>query len=406
MRAYERLLKYAQVFTTSDEESDTTPSTSRQFDLAGMLVEEMKEIGISGASVDDKCYVYGHLPATEGMEDVPAIGLIAHLDTAPDFCGAGVHPLIHENYDGGPVALGNSGRVLSPEMFPRLKERVGQTLITTDGTTLLGADDKAGIAEILTAAETLIREDIPHGKVCIAFTPDEEIGSGAKDLDLERFGADFAYTLDGGVETEVVFETFNAAAARFDINGFNIHPGEAKDKMINAAQVAVQIVNALPSYDTPRDTENYEGFYHLTAISGDVEHAYVSFIVRDHSPQMFETRKVTLHHIEKRMNEIWGEGTVTLKIKEQYRNMAEKIVENMHIVETAREAVRSLGREPDGSPVRGGTDGASLTFRGLCCPNLGTGGDAFHGPYEHITAEAMDFCVQVVIRILESYAKG
>ena len=291
-------------------------------------------------------------------------------------------------------------------MFPRLKERAGQTLITTDGTTLLGADDKAGIAEILTAAETLITEDIPHGKVCIAFTPDEEIGSGAKDLDLERFGADFAYTLDGGVETEVVFETFNAAAARFDINGFNIHPGEAKDKMINAAQVAVQIVNALPSYDTPRDTENYEGFYHLTAIGGDVEHAYVSFIVRDHSPQMFEARKVTLHHIEKRMNEIWGEGTVTLKIKEQYRNMAEKIVENMHIVEAAREAVRSLGREPDGSPVRGGTDGASLTFRGLCCPNLGTGGDAFHGPYEHITAEAMDFSVQVVIRILESYAKG
>ena len=404
MRAYERLLNYAKVFTTSDEDSDTTPSSARQFDLARMLVEEMKQIGIQDARVDDKCYVYGSIPATEGMENVPAIGFIAHMDTAPDFCGAGVNPQIHENYDGSDVPLGESGRVLSPEMFPRLKERIGQTLITTDGTTLLGADDKAGIAEIMTAAEKIIAEKIPHGKMCIAFTPDEEIGSGAQDLDLERFGAAFAYTLDGDYEAQVVYETFNAAAAKFEINGFNIHPGEAKNKMINAALLATQIVGALPSFDTPRDTVLYEGFYHLTGIEGDVEHATVSFIVRDHSPQMFEARKTTLHHIEKLMNERYGEGTVKLTVREQYRNMAEKLVDHMHIVENAREVVRSLGKEPDGSPVRGGTDGARLIFRGLPCPNLGTGGDAFHGPYEHITAEAMDFCVEVVLGILKRYA--
>ena len=400
MRAYERFLKYAAVHTASQDEAGRTPSTDRQFDLARLLVEEMKALGIEDARVDDKCYVYGTLPATEGYERAACLGFLAHLDTAPDFCGEGVKPQLHENYDGADVCLGGSGRVLKVSQFPHLKELAGRTLITTDGTTLLGADDKAGAAEILTAAQRLIEDRIPHGRISIAFTPDEEIGNGAEDLDLTAFGAAFAYTVDGGAENEIEYETFNAAAASFEVTGFNIHPGSAKGKMVNAALLAVRIVECLPRLETPRETEGYEGFFHLTDIRGNAEKAKVSLLVRDHSASGFSERLKTLKLIEKIMQERWGEETVRLCIREQYRNMREKIEPCMHLVENAKEAMKAVGLEPDIKPVRGGTDGSRLSFRGLPCPNLGTGGYAFHGPYEHITAEGMDAVVDVIVEII------
>ena len=404
MRAYERLLDYVKIHTTSDESASTVPSTRRQFDLAQVLVGQMKDLGIADARVDEKCYVYGTIPASPGCEKAPAIGLIAHLDTAPDYNGENVNPQVIENYDGGETALGKSGLKLSPEVFPHLRELRGRTLITTDGTSLLGADDKAGIAEIMTVAEILLQGNMPHGKVCIGFTPDEEIGGGAEDLDLAAFGADYAYTLDGDCENEIVYENFNAAAAVFELHGFNIHPGDAKDKMVNAALLASRISSLLPGCETPRDTSMYEGFYHLTSIEGNVEYARAEMIIRDHDAGIFEGRLRTLRQIEKRLNEQYGAGTCVLTIRQQYRNMAEKIRDCMHLIENASEVIRDLGMEPKTSPVRGGTDGSQLSFRGLPCPNLGTGGHAFHGPYEHITAEGMDFVVQVVLGILKKYA--
>lgn len=404
MRAYERLLNYVKIYTTSDENSTTVPTTMRQFDLARMLVEEMKNMGIEDARMEDNCYVYGTIPATPGYEDRPGIGFIAHLDTAPDFCGEHVNPQVHENYDGKDVALGSSGKVISVETFPHLKTLKGRILITTDGTTLLGADDKAGIAEIMTLAEQLLQGDLPHGRVCIGFTPDEEVGSGAAEFDIPGFGAEFAYTVDGGREGEIVYENFNACGAEFEIHGFNIHPGDAKNKMVNAALVAMEINGMLPSGETPRDTEMYEGFFHLTEMEGSVEQARLQYIIRDHSGACFEARQVTLRHIEKLVNEKYGEGTVKLTIHQQYRNMAEKIEPCMHLIDNAKDAIRELGLEPDISPVRGGTDGAQLSFRGLPCPNLGTGGYAFHGPYEHITAEGMDLVVKIMLGIVKRYA--
>jgi len=404
MRACERLLNYVTVYTTSDEETGKTPSTDRQFDLAGQLVEEMKSIGITDARVDDKCYVYGTIPATPGYEAKTKLGFIAHLDTAPDFCGEGVQPKVWENYDGGEIEL-SKGCVLSPEMFPHLSGLKGRTLITTDGTTLLGADDKAGIAEIMTMAERVIKESLPHGKICIAFTPDEEIGSGAADLDLEAFGADFGYTLDGGAENEIEYENFNAAGAAFEITGRSVHPGSAKGTMINAGLLATRIAGMLPEAETPAKTEGREGFFHLTSVEGSVERAKLTYIVRDHSAERFAGRLEALRHIEKTLNEEFPDGTVRLTIREQYRNMIEKIEPNMHLIETAENVMKSLGMEPVTPPVRGGTDGAQLSFRGLPCPNLGTGGYAFHGPYEHITAEGMDMAVRVMLGIVETYAQ-
>lgn len=403
MRAYERLLEYVKVWTTSDEEGTTVPSTQRQFDLARKLVIEMKELGIEDARVDDKCYVYGTIPATPGYEGKTSLGFIAHLDTAPDFSGENVKPQVIPEYDGGDVMLGESGLVLSPGQFPDLNKAVGRTLITTDGTTLLGADDKAGIAEIMTAAELVLKGELPHGKICIGFTPDEEIGGGAADLDIPAFGADFAYTMDGSFENEIEYVNFNAAGAVFEVHGFNIHPGEAKDKMINAALVACEINACLPASETPRTTEGYEGFFHLTGISGDVEKAKASYIIRDHSKGHFEARLEMLRQIEKTMNEKYGNGTVTLRIRHQYSNMKEKIDPCMHLIRNAEQVIRDLGMEPVAPPVRGGTDGAQLSFRGLPCPNLGTGGAAFHGPYEHITAEGMDFSVQVILGLIARY---
>ena len=405
MRAYERFLNFVKIHTTSDENSNTTPSTRRQFDLAEILAEEMKKLGEKDVRVDENCYVYGAIPATPGYEDKPAIGLIAHLDTAPDFCGEHVNPQIYRNYNGEDVTLGDSGKVLSVKTFPHLKELKGRTLITTDGTTLLGADDKAGIAEIMTVAEELLKGTMPHGKICIAFTPDEEVGSGADKLDIPAFGAQYAYTADGGCENEIVYENFNASEAVFKIRGFNIHPGEARNKMINAALVGMEINSMLPNLETPAHTELYEGFFHLCEMEGTVENATLQYIIRDHSAASFEARENTLRHIEKIMNEKYGQGTVKLEIHEQYRNMIEKVAPCMQLVDYAKDAIRELGMEPNTDPIRGGTDGAQLSFRGLPCPNLGTGGYAFHGPYEHITAEGMDTAVHVMLGILKRFAQ-
>ncbi len=404
MRAYERLLRYAAVYTTSDESSDTVPSTARQFDLAQLLVEEMKNMGIRDPHVDDKAYVYGWIDETPGCEHVPAVGFIAHLDTAPAFAGEHVNPQIHENYDGKALGLGH-GLMLDPALFPHLSALEGRTLITTDGNTLLGADDKAGIAEILTLAEKLLTEGIPHGKICLAFTPDEEIGGGAADLDLDKFGAAFGYTVDGGAENELSYENFNACEARFTVHGRSVHPGDAKNTMINAAALACEINNALPAFETPAATEGYEGFYYLEEIQADTEKAEMVYIVRDHSAEVFASRQRTLRHIEKLMNEKYGEGTVCLTIREQYRNMLEKIQPCMEVADAAKAAMEAAGLAVDVSPIRGGTDGAQLSYRGLPCPNLGTGGYAFHGPYEHITAEGMDKVVEVLEGIVRQVCR-
>ncbi len=407
MRAYERLLEYVRIHTTSDEESGTAPSSQRQFDLARMLSAELKALGAERVEVSDTCYVYASVPATAGRESLPCLGFIAHIDTAPDFAGENVRPQVIESYDGGEVALGGSGLKLTQAMFPHLPQLRGRTLITTDGATLLGADDKAGIAEIMTLLETLRESGAPHGPLAVCFTPDEEIGCGTEHFDLARFGADFAYTVDGGPEGEIVCENFNASQAVFDVKGVNVHPGDAKNIMVNAALVAMEINTMLPAGDTPRDTEGREGFYHLTDMQGNVESARSRYIVRDHDAGAFAARESALRHIEKLINAKYGEGTVKLYIDEQYRNMIEKILPaHADLIENAKAATRAAGLEPDESPIRGGTDGAMLSWKGLPCPNLGTGGYAYHGPYEHITAEGMDKCVEILKGIVEIYAKA
>ncbi len=405
MLAHERLLKYVKVSTPSDDKSSTNPTTACQFDLAKVLVEEMKALGIEDARVDDKCYVYGTIPATAGYEDKAKVGFIAHMDTAPDFCGENVNPCIIENYDGKDVVLGESGRVLSVEQFPHLAKLAGRTLITTDGTTLLGSDDKSGIAEILTAAERILKDNTPHGKICIAFTPDEEVGQGADHFDVEGFGADFAYTVDGAEEGEIVYENFNAYSAIFTVNGVNVHPGSAKNIMRNAQLVAMELNGMLPAAEVPECTENYEGFYHLCEMKGDVEKTTMEYIVRDHSAVKMENRLDTIRHIVKVLNEKYGEGTVEVVIEEEYRNMEEMIRPVMHVVDNAKKVIKELGMEPITLAERGGTDGARLSFMGLPCPNLGTGGYAFHGPYEHVTVEGMEKCVEIIVGIIKEYAK-
>ncbi len=403
MKAYERLLKYVAVHTTSDEESTTVPTAAREFDLANMLVAELKAIGVHDAEVDDMCYVYASLPATEGCENAPKLGFIAHMDTAPDFSGENVRPRIIEQYDGGDVVLGTSGRTLENAQFPHLASLKGRTLIVTDGTTLLGADDKAGVAEIVTMLEEIIKEGTPHGRISVGFTPDEEVGSGADHFDVKRFGADFGYTCDGGAEGELEYENFNAAGATFTIRGFNIHPGEAKGKMINAILVACEINGMLPKGQTPRDTAGYQGFWHLTDLSGTTEEAKLQYIIRDHDFESFERRKEMLEKIAAVMNDTYGAGTVTLSIRDQYRNMKEKIEPCMHLIENAKQAMEKAGVTPRVQPIRGGTDGARLSFMGLPCPNLGTGGYAFHGPYEHITVEGMDASVEILKNLVAIY---
>ena len=405
MKAYERLLKYVVVRTPSDENSETVPSSQCQFNLAKLLETEMKELGLKDVHLDDQCYLYGNLPATAGYEDKPAIGFIAHMDTVADFCDHDIVPVLTENYSGEAMEIGKSGLILSPETFPHLASLKGRTLITSDGTTVLGADDKAGIAEILTMIERVQAENIPHGKLCVAFTPDEEIGTGAAHFNVEEFGADYGYTMDGDTEGEIQYENFNACKACFDIKGFSVHPGSSKDTMINASLVAIEINNMLPGCETPRGTEEYEGFYHLVSMSGECGSAQLNYFVRDHSKELFEARKRTLQLIEKDLNEKWGEGTVTLTITDQYKNMAEIIAGCMHLNDNAKAACEAADVTPLIIPIRGGTDGCQLSFKGLPCPNLGTGGHAYHGPYEHITVEGMDKSVDVMMELVKLYAK-
>ena len=405
MRVEERLLKYVSYWTTSDEECRQIPSSERQFELGKVLEQELRDLGLEKVTLTDHCYVYGLLPATKGYADKPAVGFISHMDTAPDFSGKDVKPQIIPDYDGNDVLLKGSSAYLKVSDFPTLKTLKGRTLITTDGTTLLGADDKAGVSEIMTAVEQIIAEKIPHGDIWIGFTPDEEVGSGADLFDLDYFKARFAYTVDGDYEGEVAYENFNAASASFEINGVNVHPGEAKDIMINAALVGCEIASLLPENETPAHTEGREGFYHLTDFSGDIAHAKVNYIVRDHDKATFEKRLDTLRGIEKKMNEKYHADTVKLNIQHSYSNMLEVIEKNEYVVAIAKKAIKNVGLEPVSRPVRGGTDGARLSFMGLPCPNLGTGGYGFHGPFEHISVEGMDTAVSVIKEIVKITAE-
>lgn len=405
MKAYERFLEYVAVWTTSDENSDTVPSAARELDLARILVEEMKGLGIEDARVDDKGYVYGSVPATPGCEDKAALGLIAHMDTAMDASGRDIKPQLIKNYDGGDVVLGTSGNVLSATEFPHLAGLKGRTLITTDGTTLLGADDKAGIAEILTAVDEIMKEGLPHGKICIGFTPDEEIGRGSNHFDVEGFGADFAYTLDGDAEGEIQYENFNASTGIVTCHGVSVHTGSAKDIMVNSQTIATEFHQMLPANERPETTEGYEGFYHLASMSGNVTTTNMKYLIRDFDSENFNKRAELMQKNAEILNEKYGEGSVEVTVTEYYRNMKEQIEPCMELVDMALAAIRNVGIEPIVEPIRGGTDGARLSFKGLPCPNLGTGGHAFHGVFEHITVEGMDLGVKIVKDIIRQLAE-
>ena len=395
MTLLDRFLKYIKLWTTSDENSSSVPSTDRQLSLAEILEEELREADISEVSTE-KGYVYAHLPATGEYQGKRSVAFISHMDTAPDYNGKDVHPQIIENYDGGDVLLQGSGACLCVSDFPELSSLKGRTLITTDGTSLLGADDKAGIAEIMTAVSEIIADQIPHGDINIVFTPDEEIGKGPDHFSFDRCRADYGYTVDGDYEGEVAYENFNAAGARVIFSGKNVHPGEAKDIMKNAASIACEFQSLLPEAETPEHTEKREGFYHLTDMSGNCEKAELGYIIRDHDKDSFENRKSFMASVAGLLNQKYGEGTVKLEITDQYQNMLEIMKDHMDVIDAARAAIKSVGLEPISRPVRGGTDGAQLSFKGLPCPNLGTGGYGFHGPYEHCTLEGMQTEVKII----------
>ena len=404
VRAYERLLRYAVINSTSHEDLEGTPTGEGELELARLLATEMEALGMTDVFVDEHAYTYGFLPPTPGYELKKAIGFIAHLDTVDDCGGTDTHPQVIKNYDGSPIPLGTSGRILDPQAFPHLKECLGKTILTTDGTSVLGADDKAGIAEIMTLCERLINDGIPHGKICVCFTPDEEIGHGAALLDLEQFGADLAYTVDGSVPGEIEYETFNAAAARLTAHGISVHPGDARGKMINAMKVIMEANAMLPDQEVPERTQDREGFYHLTGARGSVSEASADYILRDHDAAKIAERKQKMQEIARALNEKYGDGTVTCVIKDQYRNMAEVMADYPEVIDAARKAIQASGLTPSSRPVRGGTDGAQLSFRGLPCPNLGTGGYAYHGFYEYAVAEEMDTCVEVLLQLVLEYA--
>ncbi|SNS13230.1 tripeptide aminopeptidase [Anaerovirgula multivorans] len=401
----ERFLNYIRVDTMSDPNSDSCPSTEKQLQLARLLAAELKELGLEEVSLDENGYVMGTLPSNTDIE-IPTIGFIAHMDTSPDMSAINVKPQIIEQYNGKDIILNREKNIiLSPQDFPELKNYVHQDLITTDGTTLLGADDKAGIAEIMTALEDLISHPhIKHGPVKIAFTPDEEIGRGADRFNVQRFAADFAYTLDGGEIGELEYENFNAAYAKIIIKGRNVHPGSAKNKMINALLIAMELHAMLPSNETPACTEGYEGFFHLNDMTGNVEETFMHYIIRDHDRDKFETRKDRIHKIVAYMKAIYGEDAILLEMKDQYYNMKEKIIPVMHVVETAEKAMKELNINPIIKPIRGGTDGARLSYMNLPSPNLFTGGHNFHGKYEFIPIPSMEKAVEVIIKIIELYS--
>ena len=404
MEVEERLLKYISIKTPCDENSDKVPTTSCQFNLAKILADELKDLGLTKVILDDKCFVYGILPATPGYETRKKLGFIAHMDTVQEFCEGEIHPVCTPDYNGEDLVLGDSGRILTTKDFPHLKALRGRTLITSDGNTILGVDDKAGIAEIMQLLEILQTEQIPHGQISVAFTPDEECGSGAAHFDFEAFDAEVAYTMDGDGEGEIQYRNFNACEAKFEINGKNVHPGSAKNVMINAVLIAADINNMLPRYEIPRYTEEYEGFYHLLSIHGDEGYAIAEYIIRDHDTDSFEARKNTLRHIEKTLNELWGAGTVALTLTDEYKNMECIIKEHMYLIDYARQACANANVPEDISPIRGGTDGCKLSFKGLPCPNLGTGGHGYHGPLEHVTIEGMEAAVRVIVELVKIFA--
>lgn len=402
----ERFLRYISVDTQSDDNSPTTPSTSKQFDLAKMLVEELKKIGLKDAAVDENCYVMATLPANTDKK-VPVIGFISHIDTSPDMSGANVKPQIIENYKGGDIVLNKENNiVLSPKVFPELENHIGQTLITTDGTTLLGADDKAGIAEIMTAVSYLVKHpEIKHGTIKIGFTPDEEIGRGVDKFDVEKFGANYAYTVDGGELGELEYENFNAAKATIKIQGRNVHPGYAKHKMQNAILMAMEFNAMLPVFDRPEFTQDYEGFYHLIKMEGSVENSMLIYIVRDHDRKIFEERKVLMEKTAEYMNHRYGKGTFNLELVDQYFNMREMVEPVKFVVDIAEEAMIQAGIEPKIMPIRGGTDGSRLSYMGLPCPNIFAGGINFHGKFEFTSVETMEKAAETIVKIAEIYEK-
>lgn len=400
MTVTERFLNYISFDTQSDETSGTTPSTAKQKVLGAYLVKELKELGLVDVRMDGNGYVMGFLPATPGYEETPVLGFISHMDTSPDASGAEIKPRIVA-YAGGDLPLGE-GKVLSPSVFPFLTRYIGQHLIVTDGTTLLGADDKAGIAEIVSACAYLAgHPEIPHGKIAVGFTPDEEIGCGADHFDVAAFGAAFAYTVDGGELGEIEFENFNAASATVAVRGVNIHPGSAKNKMKNAILMLHEWLNGLPATETPAHTEGYEGFYHVHRMSGNETEAQADLLIRDHDRASFEHRKAFLQRLTDYENAVWGEGSFTLSVKDSYYNMKERILPHMELIENAKSAMRAEGIEPVLVPIRGGTDGARLSFMGLPCPNLCTGGANFHGVHEFIPVESMEKMVSVLVNLMK-----
>lgn len=399
-----RFTTYVKIDTQSNEDSQTCPSTPEQWDLLNLLVDELKEIGMEEVTIDENGYVFATLPANTNKQ-VPTIGFLAHVDTATDFTGKNVKPQIVENYDGGDVILNKElGIVLSPEAFPSLKNYKGQTLITTDGTTLLGADDKAGVAEIMTAMNYLIQHsEIKHGKIRVAFTPDEEIGRGPHKFDVNRFGAKYAYTMDGGPLGELQYESFNAAAAKITIKGNNIHPGSAKGKMVNSIKIGMELNQQLPVREAPEYTEGYEGFYHLLSFHGDVEKTELYYIIRDHDRQKFEAKKENLVKIVDQLRQKYGEDTIGLKLEDQYYNMREKIEPVKEVFENAKEAMERLDITPVIEPIRGGTDGSQLSYMGLPTPNIFAGGENMHGKYEFVSIETMMKATEVIIEIAKIF---
>jgi tripeptide aminopeptidase len=401
----ERFVKYIKIDSKSDPESTTTPSTEKQWNIARVLVEDLKEIGMQDVEIDEHAYVYATLPSNIDKE-VPTIGFIAHFDTAPDYSGTNVNPQFIDSYDGGDIILNKEkGLILSPSYFPELKKYVGQPIIHTDGNTLLGADDKAGVAEIMDAMEYLINHpEIKHGKIRVGFNPDEEIGMGADKFDVEKFGAEWAYTMDGSVVGELEYENFNAAGAKVKINGKSVHPGYAKNKMINAMLIAADFIQQFPKNETPETTEGYEGFYHLHNMKGDVELTELNYIIRDHDRQKFEERKVFFQKVTDQLNKKYGEGTIELDLRDQYYNMREKVEPVKHIVDIVEEAMIDMDIKPLIKAIRGGTDGAQLSFKGLPCPNIFAGGLNFHGPYEFVPIPSMEIARDLIIKIVEKTA--
>ena len=402
----DRFLRYSKVFTTSDPESETFPSTVRQFVLADLLAEELKEIGMADVSRDANGYVTATLPSNL-THSAKVVGFISHVDTSPDYSGENVNPQLVKNYQGQDLVLNeDSNLILSPKDFPALMNYIGQDIITTDGKTLLGADDKAGIAEIVTAMQHLIlHPEIQHGKIRVCFTPDEEVGRGTKYFDVQKFGADFGFTLDGGEIGELEYENFNAAGAKILIKGRSVHPGSAKNAMINASLVATQIINALPPDQRPEHTEGYEGFFHLTSFKGDVSNAKIEYIIRDHDLEKFEAKKKLIQEICSLVNLQYGNGTVTLDMKDQYYNMKQQVEPVKYIVDLAEQAMKDVGVVPKIKAIRGGTDGAQLSWKGLPCPNIFAGGHNFHGPYEFVPVQSMQKAVEVIVRLVELIGK-